>query len=137
MIRQGTAPGADLLCASRLIGLQKPDGGVRPIAIGDLLYKVALKAILITSFRPEMLLPNQLGVNSVGGVEPAIFLLEEAISGQNRLEIKQVASLDLINAYNRMGRTTIASAVAKYAPTLYRAAKWAYNQPLILVINNG
>ncbi|XMA08904.1 hypothetical protein WAI453_001695 [Rhynchosporium graminicola] len=58
MIRQGTAPGVDLLCASRLIGLQKPDGGVRLIAIGDLIYKVALKAILATSFRPSMLLPN-------------------------------------------------------------------------------
>ncbi|KAH9203081.1 hypothetical protein DL95DRAFT_322113 [Leptodontidium sp. 2 PMI_412] len=123
MIRQGTAPGYDLLCASRLIGLQKPNGGVRPIAIGDLIYKVALKAILITSFRSSILLPNQLGVNSVGGVKPAIFLLEEAISGPNRLNTQRIASLDLTNAYNRMGRTSIASAVAKYAPTLYRAAK--------------
>ena len=137
MIRQGTAPGADLLCASRLIGLQKPDGGVRPIAVGDLIYKVALKALLITSFSKDMLLPNQLGVNSVGGVEPAIFLLEEAISGPNRLETKQIASLDLVNAYNRIGRTTIAAAVAKYAPTFYRAAKWAYNYPSILVTNSG
>ncbi|XMA16108.1 hypothetical protein WAI453_008899 [Rhynchosporium graminicola] len=87
MIRQGTAPGVDLLCASRLIGLQKPDGGVRPIAIGDLIYKVALKAILATSFRPSMLLPNQLGVGSIGGVEPIIFLLDDAIIGPNRLKI--------------------------------------------------
>ncbi|PVH67462.1 hypothetical protein DL98DRAFT_642167, partial [Cadophora sp. DSE1049] len=137
MIRQGTAPGVDLLCASRLIGLQKPDGGVRPIAIGDLIYKVALKAILITSFRASMLLPNQLGVSTPGGVEPIIFLLDEAISGPNTLKTQQIASLDLTNAYNRIGRTSIASAVAKYAPTLYRAAKWAYNQPSILVTNSG
>lgn len=67
MIRQGTAPGADLLCASRLIGLEKQDKGVRPIAIGDMLYRVAMKAILISSYRPGMLLPNQLGVNSPEG----------------------------------------------------------------------
>ncbi|XMA12782.1 hypothetical protein WAI453_005573 [Rhynchosporium graminicola] len=137
MIRQGTAPGVDLLCASRLIGLQKPDGGVRPIAIGDLIYKVALKAILATSFRPSMLLPNQLGVGSIGGVEPIIFLLDDAITGPNRLKTQQIASLDLVNAYNRIGRCAIASAVAKYAPTLYRTAKWAYNQPSILVTNKG
>ena len=107
MIRQGTAPGVDLLCASRLIGLQKPDGGVRPIAIGDLIYKVALKAILITSFRPSMLLPCQLGVSIPGGVEPIIFLLDEAISGSNTLKTQQMASLDLINAYYR---TSIAAA---------------------------
>jgi hypothetical protein len=83
MIRQGTAPGAPLLCASRLIGLEKPGGGVRPIAIGDLIYRVAMKAILLTSYNPSMLLPFQLGVNSPGGVEPAIFLLEEAIIGGN------------------------------------------------------
>ncbi|XMA08903.1 hypothetical protein WAI453_001694 [Rhynchosporium graminicola] len=124
MIRQGTAPG-------------KPDGGVRPIAIGDLIYKVALKAILATSFRPSMLLPNQLGVGSIGGVEPIIFLLDDAITGPNRLKTQQIASLDLVNAYNRIGRCAIASAVAKYAPTLYRTAKWAYNQPSILVTNKG
>jgi hypothetical protein len=66
MIRQGTAPGAPLLCASRLIGLGKPDGGIRPIAIGDLIYRVAMKAILITSYSPNILLPFQLGVNSPG-----------------------------------------------------------------------
>lgn len=127
MIRQSTAPGVDLLCASRLIGLQKPNGDVRLIAIKDLIYKVALKAILTTFFRPSMLLPNQLGVNSVRSVKPAIFLLEEAIIGLNRLKTQRIASLDLQNAYNRIGRTTIAAAVAKYALTLYRAAKWAYN----------
>jgi hypothetical protein len=137
MIRQGTAPGVDLLCASRLIGLQKPDGGVRPIAIGDLIYKVALKAILLTSFRPSMLLPNQLGVSTPGGVEPIIVLLNHTISGPNRLKTHRIASLDLVNAFNRIGRTSIASSVAKYAPSLYRTAKWAYNQPSILVTNSG
>ena len=84
MIRQGTALGQELLCASRLIGFEKDDGGIRPIAVGDLIYRVALKAILTTSFRPEMLLPFQLGVNSPGGVEPIVYLLEDVISGPNK-----------------------------------------------------
>ena len=121
IIRQGTAPGPDLLCASRLIGLEKPDGGVRPIAVGDLLYRVALKAILRTSFRPGMLLPSQLGVSSPGGVEPAVFLLEEAISGPNKAGIREIASLDLSNAFNSIDRASIAAAVARYAPTFYKA----------------
>ena len=54
--------------------------------IGDLIYKVALKAILITSFKPSMLLSCQLGVSIPGGVESIIFLLEEAISGANILK---------------------------------------------------
>ena len=137
MIRQGTAPGQELLCASRLIGFEKDDGGIRPIAVGDLIYQVALKAILTTSFRPEMLLPFQLGVNSPGGVEPIVYLLEDAISGPNKGNIQRLASLDLSNAFNNIGRRAIATAVAKYAPTFYRAAKWAYNQPSILVTHSG
>jgi hypothetical protein len=137
MIRQGTAPGVELLCASRLIPFAKENNGVRPIAVGDLVYRVALKAILTTSFRPEMLLLNQLGVNSKGGVEPAVFMLQEAITGPNTSKVQKIASLDLSNAFNTIGRTAIATAVAKYAPTFYRAAKWAYNKPSILVTLNG
>jgi len=137
MIRQGTAPGQALLNASRLIALEKEDGGVRPIAIGDMIYRVALKAILTSSFRPEMLLPNQLGVNSAGGVEPAIFLLDEAIAGDNTSGVKYIASLDLTNAFNTIDRGSIAAAVSNYAPTLYRAAKWAYDNPSILVTHSG
>jgi len=137
MIRQGTAPGQALLCASRLIALQKEDGGIRPIAVGDMIYRVALKTILTSSFQTEMLLPNQLGVNSAGGVEPAVFLLEEAISGNNSSKIEYIASLDLSNAFNTISRRAIASSVATYAPTLYRATKWAYNNPSILVTHSG
>lgn len=137
MIRQGTAPGASLLCASRLIGLEKPDGGVRPIAIGDLVYRVAMKAILITSYNPSMLLPFQLGVRSPGGVEPAIFQLEEAIIGPNHSDFQQVASIDLANAFNSVGRPAIAAAVATFAPTFYRATAWAYNSPSPLVTEGG
>ncbi|EEU34506.1 uncharacterized protein NECHADRAFT_88345 [Fusarium vanettenii 77-13-4] len=137
MIRQGTAPGAHLLCASRLIGLEKPDGGVRPIAIGDLIYRVAMKAILMTSYRPNMLLPFQLGVNSPGGVEPAIFLLYEAIIGLNEANFQQLASIDLANAFNSVDRASIAASVATFAPTFYKAAAWAYNDPSILVMEDG
>jgi hypothetical protein len=137
MIRQGTCPGADLLCASRLIGLEKPGGGVRPIAIGDLVYRVAMKAILTTSYRPDMLLPFQLGVNSPGGVEPAIFLLQEAISGPNQADFQELASINLENAFNSVDRASIAASVATYAPTFYKAATWAYNSPSVLLLEDG
>ena len=137
MIRQGTAPGADLLCASRLIGLEKPDGGIRPIAMGDLIYKVAMKAILKTSFSSSMLLPFQLGVSSPGGVELAVFLLEEAIAGPNKADFQYITSVDLHNAFNSGARPSIASSVASFAPTFYRAATWAYNNPSLLVLPDG
>jgi hypothetical protein len=84
-----------------------------------------------------MLLPCQLGVGSPGGVEPAVFLLEEAIAGSNKAEIVEIASLDLLNAFNALDRASIASAVARYAPSFYRAAAWAYNRPSILLTDGG
>lgn len=137
LIRQGTAPGADLLCASRLIGLEKEDKGIRPIAIGDMIYRVAMKAILLSSFRQDMLLENQLGVNSPGGVEPAIFLLAEAIEGENIANYSYITSLDLYNAFNSIDRVCIASATVEFAPSFYRAASWAYNNASILVTSSG
>lgn len=137
MIRQGTAPGVSLLCASRLIGLEKPNGDLRPIAIGDLVYRVAMKAILIGSYKQGMLLPNQLGVSSPGGVEPALFLQQEAIEGSNSSNFTTITAIDLSNAFNSGARGSIAAAVAKYAPTFYRATAWAYNSPSILVTESG
>jgi hypothetical protein len=139
MIRQGTAPGANLLTASRLIPLTKPNGGIRPIAIGDLIYKVAAKAILNCLYKPDMLLPCQLGVRTPGGVEPAIILLREAIENNDNgtPDFSSITALDYTNAYNAIGRSSIAGATATYAPTLYRAAMWAYGGPSILVLPNS
>jgi hypothetical protein len=111
--------GPDLLKAARLIGLQKDDGGVRPIAVGDLVYRVAMKAILKTSYRSDMLLPWQLGVNTPRGVKPAIFILEEAIQGENKGGYNSLTILDLSNAFNSIERASIAAAVAKHALYLY------------------
>ncbi|KAF5002548.1 hypothetical protein FGRMN_285, partial [Fusarium graminum] len=96
-----------------------------------------MKAILTTSYKPDMLLPFQLGVRSPGGVEPAIFLLQEAISGPNQANYKELASIDLENAFNSVDRASIAAAIATYAPTFYKAATWAYNSPSILAIEEG
>jgi hypothetical protein len=38
LIAGGTAPGQSMLCSSRLTPLVKPDGGYRPIAVGELVY---------------------------------------------------------------------------------------------------
>lgn len=122
MIRQGTAPGRDLLCASRLVALTKPDNSIRPIAIGDLVYRIAVRAILGQMFKPEMLLGIQLGVKNPGGVEPAIFLLEEVITGANASDVRQVASLDLAKAFNSVVRKAIATAVARFTSELFRTA---------------
>ena len=96
-----------------------------------------MKAILLTSYNPSMLLPFQLGVNSPGGVEPAIFLLEEAIIGGNSANFQWLSSIDLANAFNSVGQPAIVAAVATYAPVFYRVAAWAYNSSSLLTTEEG
>jgi hypothetical protein len=43
-ISAGTCVGQTLLCAARLTPLLKPDGGIRPIAVGEIFYRLAMKA---------------------------------------------------------------------------------------------
>lgn len=136
-ILKGTAHGRLLLTASHLVSLSKKDGGIRPIAVGDLIYRIAAKSILQTHFRSNMLGPNQLGVNNPGGTEPAIFMLEEAIMGPNINGFEQVTSIDAENAFNAQQRILMASAIYQHAPIFFRAAKWAYNHASALVTAEG
>ena len=134
---KGTAPGADMLCTSRLTPLAKPDGGVRPIAVGELFYRLATKTILKTSFKPDFLLPNQLGVGTKGGVEPIVRLVNRALTGSLPTNYQHLVSLDAANAFNTVNRADIVTSLKKHAPTLYRLAKWAYNNSTDLLIGDS
>jgi len=96
---------------SRLIALEKEDGGIRPIAIGEALYRLVAKAILQALFHDNILLPFQLGVKSPGGVEPAVFLLQQAIHSNLQHKFSHVTSLDFSNAFNSLSRRDIATGV--------------------------
>lgn len=131
---RGDCPGASLLCSSRLIPLDKPQGGIRPIAIGEIIYRLCMKALVRHVYKPDFLAPFQLGVRSPGGVEPIIACLQGAVDKSFPHEWSEVTLVDKTNAFNTMSRDAIAIAVATYAPALYPLAAWAYNNPSALVV---
>lgn len=132
-IGAGSAKGRDMLCTARLTHLLKPDESLRPIAIGEVLYRLAMKVIMEDKMDEKVLLPNQSGVKSKGGVEPIVAAVEEALDGTLDQEYTHLVSLDAVNAFIAMDRQTIADAVYKHAPQMWRAAKWAYESPSDLV----
>ena len=137
LVLQGSAPGQSMLCASRLTPLAKPDGGVRPIAVGELLYRLIVKVILRHSARPGMLLPTQFGVGSSGGVEPMIRAIQQTVDRAPGYTFTQLTSLDFKNAFNTLDRLELASGLRRFAPGLYRAAKWAYGSTTDLVLTGN
>ena len=76
LVSQGMAPAtiAPVLAGAGLVALPKPSGGVRPIAIGELLRRLAGKC-LMTMVREEArqyFWPSQVGVGVKGGAEEAV-----------------------------------------------------------------
>ncbi|RYE04158.1 MAG: hypothetical protein EOP33_09280, partial [Rickettsiaceae bacterium] len=137
LVLNGSAPGQSMLCASRLTPLAKPDGGVRPIAVGELLYRLCVKVILRHTVHPNMLLPCQFGVGTPGGVEPMIRAIQHTVDRTQGFDFTQVTSLDFKNAFNTLDRVDLASGLARFAPPLYRAGKWAYGTRNDLVLTGS
>jgi hypothetical protein len=122
LIVAGAAPGQPMLCASRLTPLRKPDGGLRLVAVGDLIYRLATKAIIRHSNRRDFLLPYQFGVGSKGGVEPVVRAVERAWR-------------EPWTDYTPTSpRST--SATHPIPPILYRARRWAYACTSSLVLGS-
>jgi hypothetical protein len=87
LIVAGTAPGQAMLCASRLTPLRKSDGGLHPIAVRDMTYRLVIKAVIRHSNRPDFLL----AVNC-------------ALDGPLGQPYTRLTSLDFSNAFNTVDR---------------------------------
>ena len=131
-----TAPGRQMMCASLMLAVAQG----RPLACGELIYRVLMRFLLRLLGTENMLLPEQLGVGTSGGVEPIVELLQHELRSLNDDEDRYVYSLDLSNAFNSTPRGSIAAALRSPAAQRYfRLAKWAYNEatPLVLQKGNG
>ena len=73
---RGTLPLRGLFTGSRLIPLRKQTNGVRPLAVGELLYRLGMK--IIARQAPPKLHPWQFGLRVRGGVEPPLHYLRHA-----------------------------------------------------------
>ena len=86
-IYRGTAPGASMLCSSKLIPLVKDPivNKIRPIAVGEIMYRICMKAILHKTLKDykDILLPTQLGVGTPTGVEPILLMVEQSLNINN------------------------------------------------------
>ena len=133
------------LCAAKLIGLRKqqPNGGTRPIAMGEVLYKIAgqYQLSLIPNGPGSMFPKIQFGVGIKAGIDKAFhettMLLEEKDDqGGERMALL----IDFCNAFNSVSRHAIDRALQKAGAPLARLRKfflWSYDEPSILGFYDG
>ncbi|CAI7846276.1 unnamed protein product [Closterium sp. NIES-53] len=92
------------LATSNLVGLSKPNGDVRPVAIGEVLPRILARALCI-SLRPAMVsyfLPcNQLGAGTRGGAEILTHSFRSALATHPDWCALQI---DVANAFNSFHR---------------------------------
>ena len=133
LLARGDAPEsfAQHLAGASLMALEKPGGGVRPIAIGEVLRRLVAKCFCNT-FEKEAhtyLWPKQIGVAAPLGAEVGSQTVrqwcERNISSGNKV----LFIADFENAFNTIDRGKFLREVRHHLPGLSRWAEWCYGRP--------
>ena len=114
-----------------LTALTKKEGGIRPIAVGCTLRRLAAK---VACFRvreemADLLAPKQLGYGVSGGAEAAVHAARLFV---HNLEEQCVLKLDFKNAFNSLRRDKMLQAIKGFAPSLFPLVHAAYSAPSTL-----
>jgi hypothetical protein len=122
-ILNGTEPNWKRLTASRLIPLVKSEEKIRPIAVGEVIMRLASRILLRnhTQDLSHFLRPTQLGVKEPGGTEKIVHMVRREV--QNG---KAIMTLDLANAFNSISRETIREVLEDKFPSMLPYFTWAY-----------
>ena len=118
-----------ILFGGRLIALRKKDGGVRPIAIGYTLRRLAAKCANFFAVNKvlSLLLPLQVGVGVPGGAEAAVHAFRRFVS--NMPDGHVAVKIDFSNAFNTIRRDLILESILTEVPEIYRFVYAAYANP--------
>ena len=122
---------------ARLLGLNKQDGGVRSIAVGCTLRRLAAKCLGKSVFEEmgSMLFPLQVGYGTRLGAEGAVHATRTYLAQLHPRNL--MLKLDFQNAFNSIRRDVILKEVLVKAPKVYPLAYSAYRFPSFLFYGNG
>ena len=119
------------MCASNLLAINKKDGGIRPIAIGDTLRRVVGKTLLHT---PEVksqlstLQPRQCGVGVPYACE-MVGMGVQAIATAHPTGNWVMLQVDMKNAFNNISRVSMLQSGLAKVPATYNWLAWCYQNP--------
>lgn len=118
---------------ARLIALNKPVPGIRPIAIGLTLRRLASKLCngAVLAKANHLMGSHQLGLGIPRGAEAAAHALRRYVA-DNSKSGKVVLKVDFRNAFNSISRSHILNLVHKHFPEVYSYVYSAYANPSTL-----
>ncbi|GAV01566.1 hypothetical protein RvY_12257 [Ramazzottius varieornatus] len=118
------------LYGASLTALKKKDGGIRPIAVGSTLRRIAGKIVSkrVMLSMGELLRPEQVGYGTRGGAEAAVHAARLFVSS-NTNDCQVLLKLDFKNAFNTVYRERLLSEVRETLPDYYASAHQLYRHP--------
>lgn len=127
-----------LLGGATLIALNKKDGGIRPIAIGETHRRLTSKVILssLPSAARKAVGPRQFGAGAPAGTERVVHLLRRLVGASRGRPDFVVLKVDIQNAFNSLSRAELLKAVFTHAPDLAPWALWLYGSPSSLLFDD-
>ena len=139
LLSNGAVPEAirPLFFGARLTAFSKKDGGLRPIAVGLTLRRVAGKVIAsrASSSLQSLFAPLQLGVGVPRGLEAGVhaarLFLDSLLPGQ------AIVKIDFTNAFNSIRRDAVLEAVYRSLPAFYSFVYASYAHESCLFFGNA
>ena len=128
------------LFGASLFALEKPEGGVRPIAVGSVFRRLPAKIAAqyaSTQLQAE-LAPAQVGVGTRGGCESAVHALRQYATATACPDSPCIiVKCDIKNAFNSVHRTTVLDAVFSRCPEIFPMAFQSYSASTPLYHNTS
>ena len=108
------------------VALPKPDGGVRPIAIGEVLRRLTGKCLmhLVHEDARAHFWPAQTVVAVKAGAEAAVHTLRSWVGRHSGATDRIAVKLDFRNAFNAVSREVVLHQARDHVPALARWATW-------------
>jgi len=121
---------APWLVGAPLTALLKPAGGVRPIAVGEVLRRLVsrLACAAVRPSLPPLFLPSgQVGVGIPSGLEAAVHSVRMTIDQHAANEDLCCLKVDMQNAFNECRREAFLAETRHHLPELYAWVQWCYS----------
>ena len=127
------------LLVVRLIALKKKNGGIRLIAVGEILRRLVAKCLSRLSSQKDdsLLVPLQVGVVVPGGCEAVSHALNRLVASLGDTISLAILQVDLKNAFNTLDRSSILRQVDDQFLELLWWVEFCYSQPSSLKFGNS
>ena len=123
----------------KLAALPKPDGTLRPIAVGDTLPRLTSKLAWETAASDirSYLEPIQVGVGSKHGCDRIVHVVRQWLGRNRAAKDKVLISLDLANAFNTIDRAAVLAGVRRVCPSMAPWIDASYSQDSVLLLGTN